>query len=148
VTRARLRRSVLTELCLAVAVVAVASVLVQSTPGRDATAAPSSGPYSVTLTNKLYQLQFDMEPLQTGANTMHLYAYTPDGAPIKVLEWHATAALPSRGIEAVDIPLVTITDNHVSGQALLPEAGTWQLRFTLRTTDVDQATVTQQVPVR
>jgi copper transport protein len=130
-------------------VVAVASVLVQSTPARNATAgAGTSGPYSVTLTSSLYQLQFDVEPLTTGLNTLHLYAYTPDGGPIKVLEWHATAALPSQGIEPVDIPLVVLTDNHVSGQIAMPSAGSWTLRFTLRTSELDQASVTQQVPVR
>jgi copper transport protein len=144
----RLRRGVLIELGVAVAVVAIASVLVQSTPARNATAgADTSGPYSVTLTNALYQLQVDIEPLATGLNTLHLYAYTPTGAPIKVLEWHATAALPAQGIEPVDIPLVVLTDNHVSGQVAMLNAGAWTLRFTLRTSELDQASVSQQVPV-
>ncbi|HLL66640.1 MAG TPA: copper resistance protein CopC [Micromonosporaceae bacterium] len=147
IARTRLRRGVLTELGVAVVVVAVAAVLVQSVPSNPATAGTSQGPYSVTVTSKLYQLQVEVDPLATGANTVHLYAYAPNGAPIKVLEWRASAALPEQDLEPVSIPLVVITDNHASGQATLPTAGTWELRFTLRTTDVDQATVIQRVTV-
>lgn len=30
----------------------------------------------------------------------------------------------------------------------LPSAGQWEFRFTLRTTDIDRATVTATVPIR
>ena len=79
---------------------------------------------------------------------MHLYAYTKDNRPQPVVEWRATAALPSAGIEPIEIPLLPLTDNHASGEITLPTAGQWELRFTVRISDIDQATVTATVPVK
>ena len=45
------------------------------------------------------------------------------------------------------MPLLALTDNHATGEIALSEAGRWDFRFTLRTSDIDQATVTVTVPV-
>ena len=151
-TARALRRTVLIELIGAVIVIGVAAALVQTTPARTPAAAVSgqtaaNGIYSATLTSQLYQLQFDVEPVQTGPNDIHLYAYTPQGAPLKVLEWKVTAALPAQGIEPIEAVLTPITDSHDVGQITLPAAGQWQFSFTLRTTEIDEATVTTLVKV-
>jgi copper transport protein len=149
-SRRRLRRSVLLELVGTVVVLALTSALVQTTPARAAleqAASQQSGAYSATLTTKLYSLQVQIEGKRTGANTIHLYAFTPDGATLSIKEWKATAALPAQGIEPVDVPVLPISDNHAVAQAQLSTAGTWQLRFTLRTSDIDAATVIADVPV-
>lgn len=149
-TRRRLRRSVLLELAGAVVILGLTSTLVQTTPARAAleqAASRQDQPYSATLRTKLYSLQVQVEPSTVGANTVHLYAFAPDGSPVSVKEWKATAALPAKGIEPVDLPILPITDSHAVAQAQLPSAGTWELRFTLRTTDIDAATVVAQVPV-
>jgi copper transport protein len=57
-------------------------------------------------------------------------------------------ALPSAGIEPIEVPLLPLTDNHATGEISLPASGEWQLRVTVRTSDIDQATVTATVPVR
>nr|WP_240943170.1 copper resistance protein CopC [Planosporangium thailandense] len=148
--RKRLRRSVLVELIGAVLILGLTSTLVQTTPARAAleqTASRQDQPYSATLTTKLYSLQVQIEPSTVGANTVHLYAFAPDGSPVSVKEWTATAALPAKGIEPVALPTLPITDSHAVAQAQLPAAGTWELRFTLRTTDIDAATVVARVPV-
>jgi copper transport protein len=149
-SRRRLRRSVLLELVGTVVVLALTSALVQTTPARAAleqAASQQSGAYSATLTTKLYSLQVQIEGKRTGANTIHLYAFTPDGATLSVKEWKATAALPAQGIEPVDVPVLPISENHAVAQAQLATAGTWQLRFTLRTSDIDAATVIADVPI-
>jgi copper transport protein len=150
-TARALRRSVLIEVIGAVIVIGVAAALVQTTPARTQAAVDNPGTtngiYSATMTSPLYQLQFDIEPAQTGPNDIHLYAYTPQGAPLKVLEWKVTAALPAQGIEPIDAVLTPITDSHDVGQVTLPAAGQWQFSFTLRTTEIDEATVTTLVKV-
>ena len=88
-----------------------------------------------------------IDPAQTGENDVHLYAFTPQGAPLKVLEWHASAALPARGVQPVSIGLQPVTDSHATGQITLPVAGTWRFSFTLRTTEIDEATVSTDVNV-
>jgi copper transport protein len=148
------RRSVRVELGIAAIVLGFSAVLTQTTPARVADAAsvasspsPQQQYFSTTATSNLYTLQADIDPATVGENTVHLYAYTPAGKPLKVLEWAATAALPGAGIEPVTIPLLPLTDNHSTGSINLPVAGGWQMRFTLRTTEVDQETVTVTVPV-
>lgn len=100
------------------------------------------------MTSPIYSLQVELDPAERGNNSIHLYAYTPDNRPQPVKEWKATAALPSAGIEPIEIPLLGLTDNHAYGEISLPAAGQWQLRFTLRTTEIDQATVTATVPIK
>jgi copper transport protein len=146
-----LRRGVILEVAIAAIVLGVTSVLVQTTPARSAEAAQNSPaePFSVTLTDKLFKLEVDIAPASTGLNTIHLYAFAPDGSgPQNVAEWKGTAALPEKGIEPTDIPLLAITPDHASGQILLPNAGTWELRFTVRTDDTNQSTVLAKVPIK
>ncbi len=147
----RLRRSVLTEVAGAVLILGLTSALVQTTPARTASAAAPSGPnpgiFATTLDSKLFQLQLDVEPAKLGNNEVHLYAYAPDGAPVAVKEWKASAALPAQGLEPIDIPLLPLTDSHATGTVTLPSRGDWQFSFTLRTTEIDQATVTTTIPI-
>ncbi len=149
--RRRLRRSVLVELIGTLLVLGLTAILVQTAPARAAqeqAAGRDSNEYNATLTTNLYSLQVQLEPKTTGPNTIHLYAFAPSGATLDVKEWKATSALPARGIEAVDLPVLPVTSNHAVAQAQLPTAGTWELRFTLRTTDIDAATVVAEVPIK
>jgi copper transport protein len=145
----RLGRLVAAELGITAVVLALTAVLVQTTPARTAEANENVGdlPYSTTATTSLYSLQVEVDPAEVGRNDVHLFAYTPDGKPQPVVEWRASAALSSAGIEPIEIPLLKLTDNHSTGQVSLPSPGDWQLRFTLRLTEIDQATVTVTVPV-
>jgi copper transport protein len=147
----RLRRSVLAEVAGAVLILGLTSALVQTTPARTAVAAvpasPNRGIFATTLNSKLFQLQLDVEPTRLGNNEVHLYAYAPDGAPIAVQEWKASAALPAQGIEGIDIPLLALTDSHATGSVTLPNRGNWQFSFTLRTSAIDEATVTTTITI-
>jgi len=146
----RLRRLVGVELGLAAVVLAVAAVLVQTTPARTAEAyAEMSDPgmYSATLTSRLYSLDMQLDPGKVGNNTLHLYAFDEAGNAIPVVEWRATAALPAAGIEPMQIPLLSLSDNHVIGEIALPGSGEWEFRFTLRLSEIDQATVEVTVPI-
>ncbi|MGX4656333.1 copper resistance CopC/CopD family protein [Micromonospora sp. SCSIO 07396] len=145
------RRAVWVELAVTAVILGVTATLVQTPPARttvDGGSGADAGYYSTTLTSPLYSLQVELDPAERGNNSMHLYAYTPDNRPQPVVEWKATAALPSAGVEAIDIPLLKLTDNHATGEFSFPSAGEWQLRFTVRTSDIDQATVTATVPIK
>ncbi|MGV9980195.1 copper resistance CopC/CopD family protein [Micromonospora wenchangensis] len=145
------RRAVWVELAITAVILGVTATLVQTPPARtavDGGAGAEAGYYSTTLTSPIYSLQVELDPAERGNNSMHLYAYTPDNRPQPVVEWKATAALPSAGVEAIDIPLLKLTDNHATGEFSFPSAGEWQLRFTVRTSDIDQATVTATVPIK
>jgi copper transport protein len=145
-----MRIAVAAEAAVLAAVLAMSAMLVQTTPGRTEVAGSepvSTGDYAVTMDNELYSLQFLLEPGERGDNLLHLYAYAPDGDPQVVEEWWATAALPAAGVEPIEIPLVMLTDNHAIGEVALPVAGDWEFRFTLRVSEIDQASVGTTVPI-
>ncbi|MDG6108210.1 copper resistance protein CopC/CopD [Dactylosporangium aurantiacum] len=149
--RSRLRRAVMIEVLVAVVVLGFTSVLVQTTPARSAQAGDnaSQGPFTTTVSTNLVKLEVDVSPGRVGPNTVHLYALKPDGSgPQSVAEWKATAALPSKGIEPIVVPLLGITPDHASGSVTLTPAGTWELKFTVRVDELNQTTIAVQVPVR
>ena len=47
-----------------------------------------------------------------------------------VAEWRVTAALPAHEVEPIEVPLLPLTDSHVTGEVSMPTAGDWELRFT------------------
>ncbi|WP_172896706.1 copper resistance CopC/CopD family protein [Micromonospora echinofusca] len=146
-----MRRAVWAELAITAVVLGLSAVLVQTTPARTAGAdVAGSTPryFSTTLSSPNYSLQIELDPAERGNNTVHFYAYTKDNRPQPVVEWRATAALPAAGIEPIQVPLLPLTDNHATGEINFPAAGEWQLRITVRTSDIDQATVTATVPIR
>ncbi|WDZ87154.1 copper resistance CopC/CopD family protein [Micromonospora cathayae] len=146
-----MRRALWLELAVAAVVLGVTAVLVQTPPARTAgtdVAGSRATSFTATLTSPIYSLQVEVDPAERGNNSVHLYAYSPDNKPQPVVEWKVTVALPSAGIEPIDVPLLSLTDNHATGQISLPASGDWVFRFTVRTSDIDQATVTATVPVR
>lgn len=144
-----LRVAVMAEAAVLAGVLVVSSILVQTTPARTEAAQTqtTATDFAATVESDLYSLQVLVEPAERGTNLVHLYAYAPDGEPQPVEEWQATAALPAAGVEPIEIPLLPLLDNHATGQVVLPVTGDWELRFTLRTTEIDQATVGVTVPV-
>ncbi len=145
-----LRRAVGVELAVTAVILGLTAVLVQIPPARTAAAVQSAAAnpnVTSTLTGDDLSLQVEVAPAQTGNNSVHLYAYAPDGKPLPVVEWFVTAALPANNIEPIDVNLLRITDNHVIGDVALPVAGEWVFRFTLRTTEIDQTTVSMTVKI-
>lgn len=147
----RLRRTVGVEVVATVVVLALSAVLVQTTPARqdtgDQQADPPAG-VSETLTSPLYTLQFNIFPVQVGENnTVHAYVYTPQGAPQRALEWSVTTVLTDRGLEPVSTPMLGVLPHHAIGAVTFPLPGVYEVRFTVRTTDVDRATVRTTVTV-
>jgi copper transport protein len=145
-----LRRAVFVELGITAVILGVTAALVQISPPRTSAAAgPAAATTTVTrtLTSSTMALQVDVFPATVGNNSLHLYAYTPDNKPLTVVEWSATAALPAKGIEPIPIPLLRITDFHAIGDIALPQAGQWTFKFTARTSDIDEQTLSMTVQI-
>jgi copper transport protein len=145
-----LRRAVFVELGITAIVLGVTAALVQIAPPRTAEAASTASTDSTvtkTLTSNTMALQVDIFPAAVGNNSIHLYAYTPDNKPLTVVEWTATAALPAKGIEPIAIPLLRITDFHAIGDIALPQAGEWTFKFTARTSDIDETTLSMTATI-
>jgi copper transport protein len=146
-----LRRPVYLELAITAVVLGVTATLVQISPPRTAEAAEqattTTTTVSQTLKDSTMSLQVDIFPASVGNNSIHLYAYTPQNKPLPVVEWSATAALPAKGIEPIEVPLLRITDFHAIGDVALPAAGEWTFKFTARTSDIDQSTLSMTAKV-
>jgi copper transport protein len=146
----RLRRLVFVELGITAVVLGVTAALVQIPPPRTAEAAETSqttSTVSKSLRNSTMTLQVDVFPATVGNNSIHLYAYTLHDKPLTVVEWSGTAALPAKGIEPIEIPLLKITDFHAIGDIALPSAGDWTVKFTVRTSDIDESTLSMTVKI-
>jgi len=145
-----LRRLVFAELGVAAVILGVTAALVQIPPPRTAQAAETSTTDTTitqTITNDKMALQVDVYPAAVGNNSIHLYAYTPENKPLPVVEWTATVALPAKGIEPIEVPLLRITDFHAIGDIALPQSGEWTFKFTIRTSDIDESTLTMTAKI-
>lgn len=148
--RQRLRRTVGFEAATAAVILVMSALLVQSTPARsnDAEVTAAAKGVAGTLTTDLFTLQFDVYPVQLGENnTVHAFVYTAAGEPLPVEEWKLTAALPEKGIEPVTTLMLGLQPHHSTGAVTFPVAGTWELRFTARTSAIDRATVSTTITV-
>jgi copper transport protein len=146
-----LRRSVLIEAALGAVVLGVTAMLVNAEPGRTATAAPP-GPahqalrYDTGGPNGRGQLIVDVDPAATGPNRVRITVEDSRGTPHDVAELHCT--LTMRQLGPFTIPLQhTAPGGYVANDVQLPYIGTWQLRVTVRTSDIDETTVATPIDI-
>ena len=148
----RLRRLVGVEVAATVVVLGLSAVLVQTTPARSVTTEPG-GPagkgVSQTLTSDLFTLQYSVYPVELGENnTVHGFTYTPEGKPLQAPEWTVTTRLQGQDLEPVSAPMLPLAPrNDAMGALTFPVPGTYELTFTIRTTEIDQATVKTTITV-
>lgn len=149
----RMRWTVGAEVLATTVVIGLSAVLVQVNPGRSAVVdqgAVRDQGVSQTLTCPLYTLQFNIYPVEIGDNnTIHAFVYTPAGAPLPAEQWTVTSRLlGDGGLEPVSEPLLPlIPKHHAAGAITFPLPGTYEIKFTVRTTDIDEDTVTTTVTV-
>jgi copper transport protein len=149
---ARMRRTVGIEVAATAVVLALSAVLVQVTPGGRAQAQQAADAVqgvSQTLTCPLYTLQFNIYPVQVGENnTVHAFVYTAAGKPLPAQEWSVTTVLQGQDLGPVTTRMLGVLPHHAIGAITFPLPGVYEVRFTVRTTEIDQATVRTTVTVR
>ncbi|MFI9156544.1 FixH family protein [Kitasatospora aureofaciens] len=173
-TRAGLRRSVLVEAMVAVAVLVVTTMLTNSPPGRVAggikaagttagagSAAPAAPQTQPGRTVEL-RLPYDtkgrtpnakgtatvsLDPAGTGPNEVKLALDGTDGKPVDVPEVQLAFTLPDRDLGPLPVALTPAGTGRWSGTAQLPLAGTWVVSVQIRSSDIDQTTPTQQFKI-
>lgn len=149
---ARMRRTVGIEVAATAVILGLSAVLVQVNPGRSAQidqAAVRNEGVSQTLTCPLYTLQFNIFPVELGDNnTIHAFVYTPAGAPLPADEWTVTSQLLGRDLEPVTEPLLPLQPrHHAAGAITFPYPGTYEIKFTVRIGELNQATVKTTINV-
>ncbi|MER7671816.1 FixH family protein [Kitasatospora sp. NPDC096128] len=173
-TRAGLRRSVLVEALVAVAVLVVTTMLTNSPPGRVAgevkaagssagagNAAPAAPQTEPGRTVEL-KLPYDtkgrtpnakgtatvtLNPARTGPNEVKLALDGADGKPVDVPEVQLAFTLPDRDLGPLPVALTPEGTGRWSGTTQLPLAGSWVVSVQIRSSDIDQTTPTQQFKI-
>ena len=98
---ATLRRTVSLEVAVAVGVLAVTSLLVNTVPAKVLAATPQSG----ELESATMLVDYTVAPARVGPNDIHLYALTTTGQPQPVVEMTLKLSLPERGIAPITVKL-------------------------------------------
>ncbi|MDQ0960392.1 copper transport protein [Streptomyces sp. B4I13] len=164
-----LRRSVLAETAVAVVLLAVTTVLTSTEPGRteqdaaratrsassSASAADSSSgaltldmPFDTGATDGKGVVSVDLDPARAGANEMHVYVTRPNGRAFDVPEVKVAFTLEAKSIGPLPVAPDHITTGHWSANGVqIPLAGEWKIAVTVRTSDIDQVTVSKNAQI-
>ncbi|MEW2396577.1 copper resistance protein CopC [Streptomyces sp. NPDC046862] len=165
--RAGLRRSVLAETGVAVVLLAVTTVLTSTEPGRtveEAKAATSAAqqsdvagdsgalaldiPFDTGGQDGKGLVRVDMDPATVGPNEMHVYIQRPNGRVFDVPEVKVAFTLKAKDIGPLPVAPDRVATGHWSAAGVqIPMAGNWEIAVTVRTSDIDQATVTKNAQI-
>lgn len=142
---AALRKTVLAEVVVALAVLAATAVLVNNVPARAALAQPVTKELQVG--RVLVDLTID--PAKAGPATIHLYSLTPEGQPLEVEEATVSLRLPRQGIGPLVVPLSKAGPGHYAAYAFdIPVAGQWDVDVSVRTSEIDLFRAATRVRIR
>ncbi|MFG2261161.1 copper resistance CopC/CopD family protein [Streptomyces mirabilis] len=160
--RAGLRRSVLAEAGVAVVLLAVTTVLTSTEPGRTEEAAKQatssssqrSGPLSLKLPfdtggqDGKGTAEITLAPARVGGNEMHVYVERPNGKAFDIPEVKVAFTLKAKKIGPLPVTPDRIATGHWSAIGVqIPMAGDWEIAVTVRTSDIDQTTVTKNAKI-
>ncbi|MEU6840854.1 copper resistance protein CopC [Streptomyces sp. NPDC046716] len=157
-----LRRSVLAEAGVAIVLLAVTTVLTSTEPGRTEEEAKSatsaaqtqSGPLSLKVPfdtggeDGKGTVLLDIDPGRTGDNAMHVYVQRPNGKGFDVPEVKVAFTLKAKDIGPLSVTPDRIATGHWSASGVqIPVAGDWKIEVTVRTSDIDQITVSKNAKI-
>ncbi|MGI5456123.1 copper resistance CopC/CopD family protein [Streptomyces sp. CA-249302] len=162
VHRRALRRSVLAEVAVGVLVLVITTVLTGTLPGRAAAEAagqPASAvglpaasvttiPFDVGTPNGHGKVQITLDPGRVGENNVQAVVFGPDGGISTVPELRLSFTLEERKIGPLDAGIKNLGGYWGTNSLTLPIAGTWTMKVTVRTSDIDQVSVTKAVHIR
>ena len=93
------------------------------------------------------QLVVDVDPAAAGPNTVRVTVEGPDGTPHDVAELRSTVTVRQLGPFRVALQH-TAPGEYVAQAVQLPYSGAWQLKVTVRTSDIDETTVATPIDIR
>ncbi|WP_325099897.1 copper resistance CopC/CopD family protein [Streptomyces sp. GMY02] len=156
-----LRRSVLAEVAVGVAVLMVSTVLSGTLPGRAATEAAEAAPVAAGVPGaSVTEIPFDtgspggrgtvqitLEPGRVGQNAVEAVVFGPDGGLSTVPELRLSLSLPDRDIGPIDARLVNRGGYWGTDSLNLPFPGAWSAKATVRVSDLDQGSGSRTVRI-
>ncbi len=140
---AALKRNVMVEALIGIAVIGLAAALVALPPQ----AVAASKVYTATLANQGVIADVTVTPGRVGQNEVHLVITPPGGSIDPVASTSMSAASPSDATKLVPAALQSIGPNHYAGTILLSEAGDWSLQVTVEPSTGQPVVLTSTVPI-
>jgi copper transport protein len=138
-----LKRNVLVEALVGIAVIGLASALVALPPQSVA----ASKVFTTTLTSEGVIADVTVTPGRVGQNEVHLVITPPGGSIDPVLSTTVQAELLPAGGGLIPGVLQDIGPNHYTGTIELSEAGTWNLQITVEPTQGQSVALSALVPI-
>lgn len=143
------RRSVLLELAVGAAVLALSAVLVGTPPAK----ASLAEPVDVTLplrsaTGTDGSVQLSLDPASPGPNTLHVYLFDAEGQLTQPQQLRVTLTEAQQQIGPLPVDLQPAGPGHSIGDAAVPTAGTWTVTVTVRLDEFTALTADTTFPVR
>ncbi|MFJ3961034.1 copper resistance CopC/CopD family protein [Streptomyces sp. NPDC090036] len=157
--RRRLRRTVAVEAVVGAAVLVISTMLTGTPPSRAATttaAAPSGQepdvkvvmvPFGMGTAKHQGTVQITLAPGRVGENTVEAVVFTQDGGISSVPELRLALTQVDQGIGPIDANLKSQKGYWATYDLQIPMAGEWKLDVTVRTTEIDQVTVSTDLRV-
>ncbi|MET7982435.1 MULTISPECIES: copper resistance protein CopC [unclassified Streptomyces] len=155
-----LRRSVLAEVTVGVVVLVITTMLTGTQPGRAATESADAVaavrrvtskttvvPFDVGTPGGHGKVQIELTPGQVGQNSVQAVILGPDGGLATVPEVRLTFTLESQKIGPIDAEITDKGGYWTSDGLTLPLPGTWTMKVTVRTSDIDEITVSKKVKI-
>ncbi|RKN32432.1 copper resistance CopC/CopD family protein [Micromonospora musae] len=152
----RLRRSVVAEILLGVAVVSITAVLVNTAPARTSYAPPvhTTVPVPAAAAESAAGLrdasiEVQIEPARAGNNVADIYLTGADGSLVAVPEISGRLESPDRDVPALPVAVTAAEPGHyVANSMSIPFPGEWVLRLDIRVSDFDETPVRVQFTAR
>ncbi|MEU9406266.1 copper resistance protein CopC [Streptomyces sp. NPDC048281] len=161
--QAALRRSVLAEVAVGVAVLGITTILTGTLPGRAAAEAAEQGtssvatgipaasvatvPFDVGTPNGYGKVQITLDPGRVGANSVQAVVFGPDGGISAVPELRLSFTLAAQKIGPLPANVTDRGGYWAADSVNLPIAGEWTMAVTVRVSDLDQVTVTKKIRI-
>ncbi|WP_066948105.1 copper resistance CopC/CopD family protein [Microtetraspora fusca] len=147
----RLRRSVVTEVVLGVAVVSITAVLVDTAPARTSYAPPAHTKVPVPAAAdgadpatgpRGGSVEVKIEPARPGSNVADIYITGRDGSLVAVPEVSGELESRDRSVPAFPVKISAAEPGHyVANSMSIPYPGAWVLRLDIRVSDFDETPV-------
>jgi len=145
VTLRKLRWSVTAEACIAVGVIAVTAILVNTPTAREAYKPPATAAaaFDTGAAGGKGTIHVVVTPDLLGPNQLQLSLTGPAGQPYQPAEVDASLSLPQRNLGPLPVRLaVQQRGTYLSAAPMIASfTGQWQLRITIRSDAFDETTV-------
>ncbi|WRZ40864.1 copper resistance protein CopC/CopD [Streptomyces sp. NBC_00151] len=155
-----LRRSVLAEVTIGILVLVITTMLTGTQPGRAATESADAVaavrrvtsrttlvPFDVGTPGGHGKVQIELTPGQVGENSVQVVVFGPDGGLVTVPEVRLAFTQESQKVGPIDAEITDKGGYWTSDGLTLPLPGTWTMKVTVRTSDIDEITVSKKVTI-